>query len=221
MNGKQEWIIIRHGEAAHMVGDNPLTGGWTDTALTSRGREQAALTGRSLAAMPKLFHENSDRFGFFCSDLQRARETAEIIGQCIGSRPESCEALREFNNGCASGMTKVEASRVVAPMTPHVGDWRPYEEGENWWEFLARVRHFAEARLAFGNQLLVCHSGTAFNLVFHFLGLEDNHLGQIYSELDPCGITRLGISAYGERTIVRLNDVSHLKDLSESLAMGG
>jgi phosphohistidine phosphatase SixA len=35
----QELILVRHAEAEHLVSD--LTGGWTDSSLTNRGRRQA------------------------------------------------------------------------------------------------------------------------------------------------------------------------------------
>ncbi len=201
----REWIIIRHGEADHMVGSDPLTGGWTDTHLTERGREQARRTGLALAADPP-----EGAYGFWCSDLARARETAEIIGRAAGRTPVPHTALREFNNGVAAGMTRREAHAVAAPLAGHVGDWRPYEGGENWREFMARVNRFADGHLAQGSHVIVCHSGTAFNLVFRFLGLEERYLGQVYTDLDPCGIIRLRTSEFGENTIRCLNDRSHL-----------
>lgn len=204
----RDLIIIRHGEAEHLVGDDPLTGGWTDTPLTGLGREQARLTGLALAADPP-----EDRFGFWCSDLLRARETAGLIGTQLGRTPLPDAALREFNNGIAAGMTKQQAQALAAPLKGHVGDWRPYEGGENWREFMLRVNRFAEAHLRAGSHLIVCHSGTAFNLVFWFLGLEERYLGQVYTDLDPCGIIRLRTSVYGENTIRCLNDRSHLASL--------
>lgn len=201
----RELIIIRHGEAEHLVGDDPLTGGWTDTPLTALGRAQALRTGFALAAEPP-----ESGFGFWCSDLLRARETAERIGAALGRTPVPDAALREFNNGIAAGMTKQQAHTHAAPLEGHVGDWRPYAGGENWREFMARVNRFAEAHLSEGSHLVVCHSGTAFNLVFWFLGLEERYLGQVYTDLDPCGIIRLRTSAFGENTIRCLNDRSHL-----------
>ncbi len=205
MSMKRELIIVRHGEAEHLIGEDRMTGGWTDTKLTPLGRMQAERTADALAR-----EIGGREFGFHCSDLSRARETAEIIGERLYRIPISSHAIREFNNGCAAGMKHAAAESIKAPLDGPIGEWRPFCGGENWNEFLARVSRFGEEYLSSGLHLVVCHSGTAFNLVFWFLGLTSRYVGQIYTELDPCGIIRLGTSPYGENTIHRLNDTSHL-----------
>lgn len=52
-------LLVRHGEAEHHVRE--ITGGWTDTCLTERGREQAS----RLALRLKL---NLDVTHLYCSD---------------------------------------------------------------------------------------------------------------------------------------------------------
>jgi len=42
-----ELILVRHGEAGHLVSD--LTGGWTDSSLTERGKRQAERLGPALS----------------------------------------------------------------------------------------------------------------------------------------------------------------------------
>lgn len=201
-------LIVRHGEAEHMVGTDPLTGGWTDTPLTPTGREQARLTGLALASQGL-----PEPCSFWTSDLLRARQTADLIGVALGRTATPEAALREFNNGQAAGLRHSAADRFKAPLDGPVGAWRPYPGSENWFEFMARVNRFMDARLAVGNHLVVCHSGTAFNLVFRFLGLEESHVGKVYTELSPCGLIRLRVSPYGEQTIQCLNETAHLAGL--------
>lgn len=198
-------ILIRHGEAAHMVGAEPLTGGWSDTELTPLGREQARRTGIALAK-----ETWAEPYCFWTSDLLRARQTAELIGEVIGKSAKPVHALREFNNGVAAGITRKQAKALERTREGPIGEWHPYDGSENWIMFMDRVNDFFDTHLAVGSHLVVCHSGTAFNLLFRFLGLEQKYVGQIFSELDPCGITRLVMSPYGERTISCLNDRAHL-----------
>jgi broad specificity phosphatase PhoE len=204
-------ILIRHGEAEHMVGKTPLTGGWSDTALTTHGRAQARQTGLALAR-----EKWPEPFRFWTSDLLRARQTAGLIGEARGRRAEPIHALREFNNGIAAGMTREAAKPLEMPVEGPVGEWHPYEGSENWLQFMDRVDAFYDRHLREGSHLVVCHSGTAFNLMFRFLGLDRTYVGQVFSELDPCGITRLSISPFGERPIQCLNERSHLANLVES-----
>jgi len=205
---QRELIIVRHGEAEHLVGTERSTGGWTDTHLTPYGSRQAQCTAEALSL------ELAGReFGFHCSDLIRARETADIIGVGIGKTACPSPEIREFNNGCAAGMSLAAAEAVKAPLDGPVGEWRPFSGGENWNEFVSRVAKFGDENLASGCHLVVCHGGTAFNLVFWYLGLEAKYVGRIYTDLDPCGIIRLRRSKYGENTIHRLNDIAHLASL--------
>src|SRR5262245_41262055 len=95
-------ILVRHGESDHLV--NETTGGWSESQLTIRGKTQAPYTGQTLAAkLP------CDTFEFYCSDLRRAKQTAEVIGGAIQVAPVLCPELRELNNGVARNKTCAEA----------------------------------------------------------------------------------------------------------------
>jgi probable phosphoglycerate mutase len=89
-----ELILVRHGESEHHVME--LTGGWTDTSLTDRGRRQAERLGPALP-----FPELDRCLRLFSSDLLRARQTAEAISEFAGLRPVLRAELRELNNGVA------------------------------------------------------------------------------------------------------------------------
>src|SRR5438270_9752821 len=79
-------LLIRHGQSTwnreHRVQ------GQLDPPLSDQGRRQAELLGARLAG--RAFS------GFYASDLQRAVETAELIGDAIGMRPEPSPSLREI-----------------------------------------------------------------------------------------------------------------------------
>jgi probable phosphoglycerate mutase len=92
-------ILIRHGEAVHMVSD--LTGGWSQIPLTEKGRDQVSALGTRL----KRDLDGID-YAFYCSDLKRAHQTAEIIAEAVGREPIPSRELREFNNGVAADRTK-------------------------------------------------------------------------------------------------------------------
>lgn len=197
----RELIIVRHGQAEHMV--KGLTGGWTDTPLTDLGRRQAALTGPALAALI------GDRpFAFYASDLARAAETASIIAFGLNAKPTSAPELRELNNGEAAGLTEQEAARIANPMTEPLLDWRPYAGAENWREMSERVVAFLES-LRGDLTLLVLHGGSANAAITWWLGLG---IGEkmISFELDPCSISRFAVNKWGERTVLKLNDTAHL-----------
>ncbi len=75
--GESQWNVLRKIQ------------GQKDIPLTDKGRKQAELAGE------KLSEENIDII--YSSDLKRASETAEIIGQNIGIEPIYNMSLREIN----------------------------------------------------------------------------------------------------------------------------
>lgn len=199
-----ELIVIRHGEAEHMV--QGLTGGWTDTPLTQLGRQQARLTGNYLAAIAR-----GRAVGLYASDLVRAAETARIIGECIGVEPVFAPELRELNNGKAAGLTLEQAAAIVNPVTQPLVDWAPFPEAETWRQMSERVESFLENIERPGPEaaIVVAHGGSGNAAICWWLGLRiGDH--NISFELDPCSVSRLNTTRYGERNVVKINDTSHL-----------
>ncbi len=208
-------ILIRHGEAEHLVRD--LMGGWTDTDLTDLGRSQAA----SLAS--RLKRELADvPLRLYCSDLRRAVQTADILGRELGLTPLPFRELREINNGVAAGMTAEEARRhYTAPSEPLL-DWRPYPEGETWREFYSRVSGFMD-NLADSDlpTIIVAHGGTIMQIVSWWLGLDMETISKVSFRTSPASVSVLDVTELGERRIERLNDTAHLytMGLSEQIML--
>jgi broad specificity phosphatase PhoE len=167
-------ILVRHAQSQHHV--NGLTGGWTDTGLTDLGRRQAAC----LASRLKQELEDMP-VRFYCSDLKRASQTAEIIGQEIGVTAQLVPELREFNNGIAAGMLREEADKIRRELTEPFGDWQPYPEAETWRQFYLRTAECMD-RLIEGQEgllLLVTHGGTLVNIVAWWLPLDGEALSKV------------------------------------------
>lgn len=199
----KELILVRHGEADHLV--RGLTGGWSDVHLTALGQEQARLTGSRLAGMI------GDRpVQFYSSDLARTVETAEEIAKFLPVKPVLTLGLRELNNGEAASLTKEEAAKMEIPITSPVIDWAPYPGAESWRRMSERVAAFLESVDPMHDLTLLVGHGNSGNCVLHWwLGLGHGGKG-IAFDLDPCSITYLRINEWGERSIVKLNDTSHL-----------
>jgi len=94
MAGPNEVLLVRHGE----TDDNAAARfqGRLDTQLNERGREQSraladALRGEQLRAL-------------YCSPMQRARETAQILGDVLGLDAVFDERLVEVDAGEWSGL---------------------------------------------------------------------------------------------------------------------
>ena len=149
------FVLIRHGETPWN-----LAGRWqghSDPSLSAVGREQAARLAGELA------DETID--AIVSSDLRRAFETATILGDAIGLRPERDARLRELDVGRWSGNTR-EQIRLREPEALGYFDSGAPDaraaEGENRSELSARV-HAAIADIAAQSSAaciaLVVHSG--------------------------------------------------------------
>jgi len=206
----KELFLIRHGEAEHQV--HEMSGGWTDTKLTELGKKQALKTGQKLRVTLK--HKN---FQMYSSDLIRASETAEIIGKILNSPVLVNSDLREINLGSATNKTLKEAALLELPMTEPILDWIPYTGGENWRMMKNRVYSFMNKINNYGYDtiLIITHGNPMIVLVFWWLKLPEEII--ISFEFSNCSITELNINEWGERTIVKLNDTSHLVSLESSL----
>jgi len=206
-----ELLLIRHAERIHAR--NGLTGAWTDSGLTERGRRQAEATGRRLAELL------ADRpFAVYASDLRRARETAEIIAGRLQSVPRLDAGLREFNNGQAANMPEEEARRIRVPPPPRreeALDWAPYPGAETWRAMAERVVTCLDriAQECEGTPVVVTHWAPGQIAVLWWLGLADRLAATLIAfDLDLCSITHLTINRWEERTIAKLNDTTHLGD---------
>lgn len=204
-----ELILVRHGHPDHMV--TGRTGGWTNSHLTELGRRQAKATGPAVAAILK------DRpFAFYSSDLARAAETAEILAESLPVAPELAFGLREHGNGAAANLTVEEAERIATPTDRPTVDWVPYPGAESWRQMTERVYGFLDAVADEAELfLLVSHGQAGVAVVHWWLGLGEEAWSKVSFEFDLCSITQLTENDWGERTIRRLNDTSHLGDLNE------
>ena len=96
----QDLLIIRHGESEWNV--ERRWQGWLDAPLTALGESQALQRAEAIAASgfrPAVVH---------CSDLGRARRTAEIIAATLGAQTCPHPGLRERSGGDWEGHTAEE-----------------------------------------------------------------------------------------------------------------
>ena len=202
----KELILVRHGESEQHVSD--ITGGWTDAQLTELGCAQAQATAKRLACMLK-----DHSLSLLSSDLARAAKTARIIGKGLGLEAEFHKGLREMNNGRAAGLTKGEAEAIALPITQPMIDWIPYPQAESCGMMTDRI--FAVMEQIEGQieetALIVSHGVAGVAVIQWWLGLDRNSRERISFELDTCSISWLSINEWGQKTIFKLNDTSHLE----------
>jgi 2,3-bisphosphoglycerate-dependent phosphoglycerate mutase/probable phosphoglycerate mutase len=157
-------ILLRHGQTDYNVGGRMQ--GHLDSVLTAVGHEQAA------AAAPVLAALGPDRV--VSSDLQRAVDTAEVVGTACGLAVKFDARLRETHLGEWQGCTVPEIDvDYPGAITTWRSDptWAP-PGGESRVDVVARSRPVVdELDAEFGDSdgsstvLLVAHGGLIAGLV--------------------------------------------------------
>ena len=95
-------FFIRHGKD-----DGNYRGGWSAMPLLDEGKKQ-------VKKLAQYLDENSKEFNIekiISSDLERTKETTEIINEKIGAEVEYTDRLREINNGKIAGMLNEEVEK--------------------------------------------------------------------------------------------------------------
>ncbi|GGW25225.1 phosphatase [Streptomyces galilaeus] len=188
---------MRHGETAWSRSGRHT--GLTDVPLTEHGREEA----RQLAPLIR-----SHRIGAaFASPLQRARETAELIGL---HEVRADADLKEWDYGGYEGVTTVEIHRErpdwflftdgVAPGPPEHPGETPEQVGERADRILAKV-DAAHANTE-GCVVLVAHGHFLRVLTARRLGLPPS-AGALF-QLATGALCRLG-TEHGRHVIAGWN----------------
>ena len=204
-------LLIRHGEATHHT--EQLTGGWTDSALTEKGKYQMQLLAVKLA---KDFAGNKVPTRILSSDLRRAKDSAQIIADVLNEKVETEAFLREKNNGQAAGLDERAARALyIAPPSLKELDHRNYPGGETRREFFQRTVNgmSALAGIERNNFIIIAHKGTIQNIVFQWIGLDIGEVNKYNFSFDilPASVTVLGVNKWQEHAIFLLNETSHLR----------
>jgi len=123
--------FVRHGQTTGDVEDR--YGGDYDDHLTDLGKQQSV----GLAAV--LADKNIQKL--FASPRIRAQETAELVGQRLGTKFQTFDEFRERNGyGALSGLTKAEAAQKYPDQVQLLQDVHNTVEGaEEYGAFQRRI----------------------------------------------------------------------------------
>ncbi len=157
MVGSSKGILLaRHGETDDNIPPIRVQG-FTDTPLNETGRRQAAELAERLADEPIV--------SLWSSDLSRARETAEIVGERIGRVPRLDARLREANRGRWEGRLFIDIERdepALYDAWRRAGETFRFPGGESLQDQMDRVLACLRDVAATGElpALVVCHGGS-------------------------------------------------------------
>jgi broad specificity phosphatase PhoE len=150
----QDLLIIRHGESEWNI--EKRWQGWLDSGLTAEGLQQARDRADALVRSgfaPGVVH---------CSDLGRARQTAEIVAAALGVATRPHPGLRERSGGDWEGFTadEIDERWPGRRMAWRRGEITTMPGGEDDTAVLARVDEALATALETGMPaLVITHHG--------------------------------------------------------------
>ncbi len=156
---KRHIVLVRHGETEKHR--EKIFLGQTDVPLSEEGRDQCQLVGIEMQHFPFQIEQ------VFCSDLKRAKESAEIIVNHMGGNlpiKEMAE-LREMNLGAWDGMFMSEVREKYADAYEARGrdllHYRVDGDAENFVDLHDRVTaaYHSIIEQTKGDIMIVSHSG--------------------------------------------------------------
>jgi broad specificity phosphatase PhoE len=199
-------LLARHGES-----DWNRTKRWqgfADRPLTDLGRQQATELATRL--------EETELDAVYSSDLQRARETAEIVARSKHLDVQTVRDLREVDVGSWSGLTRAEAeARYPEAFARWLHGNEGWEDGETYDQLGERVvRAIQRIAKAHDGQrvLIVAHGGTIRAIHAAALGV-DVHTYRRIQRVEP----NATLSAVCVDD-ARLTELCRTEDLDEFLA---
>ena len=176
-------LVVRHAESVWN-----LDGRWQGHAnppLTPTGAAQARAAAANLDGVDCIVS----------SDLDRARQTAEIIAETLGAGPVTTDpGWRERDVGRWQGLTSDQIERDY-PGALAAGNYPPgWESDESLIERVLAASHRVAARVSSGDVLAVSHAGVIYTL--------ERYFGCAFKRIRNLG---------GLRILVQSDDV-HLQD---------
>ena len=194
-----EIVLVRHALPLRVE----LETGIADPELAAEGHEQAAKMAAYLGI--------EDVEAIYVSPLRRALETARPLCKVLGLEAVVSEGVAEFDRNSREYVPVEELRATNDPRWEKLlrGEWDGVDEDPSI--FKARVVATVEdmiARHPGGRVVVVCHGGVINQYLAHVLGIE-THVGFFYPKYTS--IHRVMAARSGQRSIVSINEASHLR----------
>lgn len=195
-----EVLLIRHAIPVR----RELESGIADPELAAEGHRQAELMAEYLAS------ENLN--AVYASPMRRAQQTAAPLAASQGVPILTVDGVAEYDRNSSEYVPIEELKATNDPRWQEMvrGDWLSTDESEE--EFMGRIASSIEeiiASHASQKVAIVCHGGVINAYICRILGLG-NQRGFFYPNYTS--IHRIAAAGSGERSIVTINETSHLRN---------
>ena len=200
----KEIFIVTHTQATHHI--DRLVGGWYDSELTEKGKIDATACGERFSEL------GLNGVPIISSDLARARQTAESIGERLGSPIRTDARLREMSFGAAEGKSTAEIGKAIPS---HDGDnrldFRNEFGGETKRELATRLYEVMEEIIVTERAIICTHGYATTFLIACWIHMPIESAGYVNFRVRSGSITHLvEDDVYANRAVRYLSDVRHL-----------
>jgi probable phosphoglycerate mutase len=173
---KQTLLLIRHGQTTWNV-EHRLPGQLPGVVLNDTGRQQAARLADALTVLPIS--------AIISSPLERARETAEIVGQGCGLPIHLEPDLMDVDMGRWSGQIFDELSKTDPEWKAYVKDPTVAPEGIETFpqvqqRAVAAIERWLKQDSIGAYPSFVCHADIVKLLIAYYTGLEAGRAGSLF-----------------------------------------
>ena len=197
-------ITIQHTQSVHHT--NGMVGSWTDWELSELGVNQAKNIGEKLKA-----ELDGRKFVMYSSDLLRAKQTAENIGNYLGITPILRSELRERNLGKCCGKSVHWLRENIEQQEKTIDD-RLFSDAESRRDEWNRLKSFFDEIMTNDeeNIIIVSHGDllSVFNTMF--LGLDVETINDCEMFGLAGGVSYMFENNEGKRFIKRISDMSYI-----------
>ena len=193
-----ELIIIRHGRPARVEN----AAGAADPELTDIGHQQAQAMADWMRA------ESLDRI--YVSSMVRARQTSAPLEAAFGMEAIVDDGVREFDDDANEYIPVEELKKDKEAWRAYLKETSNLTRDDFNQTVVSAIRAIVDDNK--GNKVaIVCHGGVINAWASDVLGLD----GSMFFNPNYTSINRFMCASSGERSVLSLNDVGHLRDKPE------
>lgn len=198
-------ITIQHTQSVHHT--NGMVGSWTDWELSELGVNQAKKIGEKLKA-----ELDGRQLVMYSSNLLRAKQTAENVGEYLGLTPILRNELRERNLGKCCGKSVRWLRENIEKQEKTIDD-RLFSDAESRRDEWNRLKLFFSEIMSNDeeNIIIVSHGDllSIFNTMFLGLDVETINTCEMFGLSG--GVSYMFENNDGKRFIKRISDMSYIE----------
>jgi 2,3-bisphosphoglycerate-dependent phosphoglycerate mutase len=201
-----ELLLIRHALPVR----RELLDGPADPELSDAGHAQALLLAEYLAS------EHLD--AVYASPMQRAQQTARPVAEARGVDIVTTAGVAEWDQNSPEYVPVEELKAADDPRWRALlaGTWSSDESEDDFRQRTLEAIEEIVARHGGQRVAVVCHGGVINGYLSHVLGIGGFTRGFFYPNYTS--INRVAAAASGERSVITINETSHLR--GSGLPMG-